>query len=209
MDMVKNTNGGGAYQSQDSTLHNGAASAFRLPGGGLPAAVKALLTPDNIRAGVHIKGGGVDVVGTLTYLDLLPDNLDIFSASTGLNPLAGGYQIFSGSGSVSIGSTIYVSQPAEYSVTWSGTTNYIYFAKYSTLTLVASCPAGDTGADLRGGYGNGSSFTAYKSFGQAGPAVSLSFDIRSVTGSYRPMFRIYRYGNRNQPLTIYSIRLTV
>lgn len=33
------------------------------PAGGLPAAAKALLIPENIRAGVHIKGGGVDVTG--------------------------------------------------------------------------------------------------------------------------------------------------
>lgn len=37
---------------------------YRLPAGGLPSAAKALLTPENIRAGVHIKGGGVDVTGS-------------------------------------------------------------------------------------------------------------------------------------------------
>lgn len=37
---------------------------FRL-GGGLPSAAKALLVPENIRAGVHIKGGGVDVTGAV------------------------------------------------------------------------------------------------------------------------------------------------
>lgn len=31
--------------------------------GGLPAKVKELLVPGNIRAGVHIQGGGVDVTG--------------------------------------------------------------------------------------------------------------------------------------------------
>lgn len=36
-----------------------------VPAGGLPSAAKALLVPENIRAGVHIKGGGVDVVGGL------------------------------------------------------------------------------------------------------------------------------------------------
>lgn len=41
------------------------AVGYRLPAGGLPSAAKALLTPENIRAGVHIKGGGVDVVGTI------------------------------------------------------------------------------------------------------------------------------------------------
>ena len=35
------------------------------PASGLPSAARALLTPENIRAGVHIKGGGVDVVGTV------------------------------------------------------------------------------------------------------------------------------------------------
>ena len=39
------------------------AIGYRLPAGGLPSAAKALLIPENIRAGVHIKGGGVDVVG--------------------------------------------------------------------------------------------------------------------------------------------------
>ncbi|WP_418972616.1 hypothetical protein [Allofournierella sp.] len=37
--------------------------AFRAPGGGLPGEVRALLIPENIRAGVHIKGGGMDVTG--------------------------------------------------------------------------------------------------------------------------------------------------
>ncbi len=41
------------------------AVGYRLPAGGLPSAAKALLTPENIRAGVHIKGGGVDVTGTI------------------------------------------------------------------------------------------------------------------------------------------------
>nr|DAH89206.1 MAG TPA: hypothetical protein [Caudoviricetes sp.] len=41
------------------------AVGYRLPAGGLPSAAKALLTPENIRAGVHIKGGGVDVTGAL------------------------------------------------------------------------------------------------------------------------------------------------
>ena len=36
---------------------------YRLPAGGLPSAAKALLVPENIRSGVHIKGGGVDVTG--------------------------------------------------------------------------------------------------------------------------------------------------
>ena len=35
------------------------------PAGGLPSAAKALLVPENIREGVQIKGGGVDVTGTL------------------------------------------------------------------------------------------------------------------------------------------------
>ncbi len=39
---------------------------YRAPAGGLPSAARALLTPENIRAGVHIKGGGVDVIGTNT-----------------------------------------------------------------------------------------------------------------------------------------------
>ena len=39
--------------------------AFRGPGGGLPAGARALLTPGNIRKGIHIKGGGVDVVGNI------------------------------------------------------------------------------------------------------------------------------------------------
>ena len=40
-------------------------------GGGLPMAAKALLVPQNIREGVHIQGGGVDVVGTVKgYYDL-------------------------------------------------------------------------------------------------------------------------------------------
>lgn len=34
-----------------------------VPAGGLPSAARALLVPENVRAGVHIKGGGVDVVG--------------------------------------------------------------------------------------------------------------------------------------------------
>lgn len=38
---------------------------YRAPAGGLPSAARALLTPENIRAGVHIKGGGLDVVGTV------------------------------------------------------------------------------------------------------------------------------------------------
>ena len=33
------------------------------PAGGLPSTAKALLIPENIRAGVHIQGGGVDVTG--------------------------------------------------------------------------------------------------------------------------------------------------
>lgn len=37
---------------------------YRLPAGGLPSAAKALLVPENIRAGVHIQGGGIDVVGS-------------------------------------------------------------------------------------------------------------------------------------------------
>ena len=41
------------------------AVGYRLPAGGLPSAAKSLLTPENIRAGVHIKGGGVDVTGAL------------------------------------------------------------------------------------------------------------------------------------------------
>lgn len=53
---------------------------FRGPGGGLPAAARALLIPENIRAGVHIKGGGVDVVGSLTWQDLLPDRLDLYDS---------------------------------------------------------------------------------------------------------------------------------
>lgn len=39
--------------------------AFRWPGGGLPGEARALMIPENIRAGVHIKGGGVDVTGAL------------------------------------------------------------------------------------------------------------------------------------------------
>lgn len=39
---------------------------YRLPAGGLPSAAKALLVPENIRSGVHIKGGGLDVTGALT-----------------------------------------------------------------------------------------------------------------------------------------------
>ena len=39
------------------------AKAVLKAAGGLPAAAKALLVPENIRAGVHIKGGGVDVAG--------------------------------------------------------------------------------------------------------------------------------------------------
>lgn len=35
-----------------------------LRAGGLPAAIKALLVPQNLRAGVTIKGGGLDVTGT-------------------------------------------------------------------------------------------------------------------------------------------------
>ena len=35
------------------------------PAGGLPSATKKLLIPENIRSGVHIKGGGVDVIGTV------------------------------------------------------------------------------------------------------------------------------------------------
>ena len=38
--------------------------AFRAPGGGLPQEARALLVPENIRTGVHIKGGGLDVRGT-------------------------------------------------------------------------------------------------------------------------------------------------
>ena len=34
------------------------------PSGGLPSAAKALLVPENIKAGIHIKGGGLDVLGT-------------------------------------------------------------------------------------------------------------------------------------------------
>jgi len=41
--------------------------------GGLSAADKALLIPENIRAGVTI----AKVRGTLTWKDLLPDNVDI------------------------------------------------------------------------------------------------------------------------------------
>lgn len=42
------------------------AESLLRPAGGLPAATKALLVPENIREGVHIKGGGVDVVGGLS-----------------------------------------------------------------------------------------------------------------------------------------------
>ena len=41
------------------------AVSYIRPAGGLPAAAKALLIPENIRAGVHIKGGGIDVVGAV------------------------------------------------------------------------------------------------------------------------------------------------
>ena len=39
--------------------------AFRTSAGGLPSEAKALLVSENIREGVQIKGGGVDVTGTL------------------------------------------------------------------------------------------------------------------------------------------------
>ena len=45
--------------------------------------------PENIREGVHIKGGGVDVVGTLTYKNLLPDVLTIQNGNL-IDPLVGG-----------------------------------------------------------------------------------------------------------------------
>lgn len=41
------------------------AMSYIRPAGGLPSAARALLTPENIRAGVHIKGGGVDVTGNV------------------------------------------------------------------------------------------------------------------------------------------------
>lgn len=40
--------------------------ALNFNAGGLPAAAKAKLTPANIKTGVHIQGGGVDVTGAFT-----------------------------------------------------------------------------------------------------------------------------------------------
>lgn len=53
------------------------AVSYIKPAGGLPSAAKALLVPENIRAGVHIKGGGVDVVGAVIDMD----NLEILACT--------------------------------------------------------------------------------------------------------------------------------
>lgn len=52
-------------------------NAFRLPGGGLPKAAKDLLIPENIKSGVHIKGGGVDVTGELAQTVMILYNAGI------------------------------------------------------------------------------------------------------------------------------------
>lgn len=44
------------------------AMSYIKPAAGMLKAAKDMLVPENIRAGVHIKGGGVDVVGTCAPL---------------------------------------------------------------------------------------------------------------------------------------------
>lgn len=160
------------------------------------------LISSNIRKGITIFG----VTGDLDYIDLLPSTMNVFLNGK-FDPAVGGYKIFSGVGSVSIGNSITVSNPAEYSETFSGITNLIDFTKYSTLSFNIGCTGGDERGDLVCGYGNGTSFTNSQLFTQA--VTTRTFDIRSVSGSYRPMVRIYRYGSRNQILTINSITLTM
>lgn len=160
------------------------------------------LISSNIRKGVTIFG----VTGDLDYIDLLPSTMNVFLNGK-FDPAAGGYKIFSGVGSVSIGNSITVSNPAKFSETFSGITNLIDFTRYSTLSFNIGCTGGDERGDLVCGYGNGTSFTQSQLFTQA--VSTRSFDIRSISGSYRPMVRIYRYGSRNQILTINSITLTM
>ena len=55
------------------------------------------LIPENIRKGITLfEGTEHEVVGSLTYLDLIPDDIDLFDGED-MNPIIGKMKLFSGS----------------------------------------------------------------------------------------------------------------
>lgn len=192
------------------------AVSYIRPAGGLPAAAKALLVPENIRAGVHIKGGGVDVVGALTYKDLLPANLVLLAAAEGLNGITGGIQRLSGSGGGTYMSSnsLYVPNcaPEDGSESTIGTVNAIDFSGYDSL-LITVQSTGNCTFDNKAGYGVGTAFSASSSFTNyadfSGDPISKTFNISAINDARRILFYQYRYGSgRNMAFRIISIVLS-
>lgn len=174
-------------------------------GGGLSAADKAKLIPENIKAGVTING----VTGTLTYEDLLPDNLYIFGPE-GLDPIAGDFQRFSGvsaSGAITISETIDIPN-CGVGTSFSGITNLIDFSDYNTL-IVQYKGRGNWMHDCYMSYGSGVSFDPSSGIKLQLGEASVSWDISKINTKNRLLVRQYRDNEgRTTQLSITQILLS-
>lgn len=169
-------------------------------GGGLSAADKAKLIPENIREGVtFFEGTPNEVVGTLTWKDLLPDDLVLFSANN-LNPILGGWVWVSDRQPViSIGSTITVSCGEGLPNTCNTrSTNKIDVTDYKTLKITVTVASGTEHRFTIGG----------RSCPVFAGAQSIAIDVTSLSGEYYIELYAGDYFQRGSTVTISKIELS-
>lgn len=169
-------------------------------GGGLSAADKAKLIPSNIREGVKFfEGTPNEVVGTLTWKDLLPDDLVLFSAND-LNPLLGGWAWVSNrQPTIAIDSTIRISFGEGLPNTCNTrSTNKIDVTDYKTLKITVTGAGGNQNYFTIGGK-SCPSFTG---------AQSIAIDVSSLSGEHYIELYMYDYYQRGSTVTISKIELS-
>lgn len=171
--------------------------------GGLSAADREKLIPENIREGVVLFSGTPrEIVGTLTWQDLLPVPLDIFKVGQGLISIAEPIRRTSGSGPITVTTNaIVIGSPTRYeaydSICFS---NEMDLTKYVRLKIVAYTAAGTNRmyarSTAKGLIGSG--------YMQNGQTATYVFELGSVSEG-KNMVSFGCGQNTADPITITSI----